>query len=530
MPKAPNPTEAARELARRGLAPFATLMFRRFELAAHLRMVIRQLERVERGEIDRLMLFLPPRHGKSLVGSQLYPAWYLGRHPDRSVIASSYGQELASDFGRKVRNTMADQLFESLFPHARVSPDSTAAHRFHLIAGGVYVATGVGGALTGRGADLLIIDDPVKNVEDANSAIYRSNLHDWYQSVAYTRLHPGGAVVLIQTRWHEDDLAGWLLREHADQGWKVLDLPAIAEPDDELGRVEGEALWPNRFPSKVLERTRMQIGSAAWASLYQQKPAALEGAVFKRNWWRYYTEATLPPRFESILISLDTAFKVGTSNDYSVGVVLGVAANGYFVLDLMRGRYEFPALERQVLALAERWKPERILLEDKASGQSLLQTLRLNSRLPITPVRVDTDKLSRAHAVTALVEMGNVLLPEAAPWLADFLDEVSSFPAAPHDDMVDALTQALNHVRDASPGGIWDFYRDQAERRARGEPEPESDTSMIDEYNAERKRLNELEDKRRGVIHQTTVSSGSVPQRTGTASMAHLALRSLFGR
>ncbi len=533
----PNDIERAKStaaraigLARTDLAVFCALVWPRFEMAPHHRLIVEHLEKAERGEIDRLLITLPPRHGKSLIASTMFPAWYLGRNPDRSIIASSYGQELASDFGRRVRNFVAEPLHRAIFPKCVHSDDSNAVHRFNLTAGGAYYAVGAGGPITGRGADLLLIDDPIKSREQAFSAAERKSLQSWYESVAYTRLQPGAAIVLIQTRWHQDDLAGWLLREHGDDGWIVLNLPAIAEADEGWRR-EGAALWPKRFSLAKLAQIRAAVGGAAWAALYQQRPAAAEGAVFKREWWRYYTAATLPPRFESIIISLDTAFKVGTSNDYSVGVVLGVAANGYFVLDLMRGRYEFPALERQVLALAERWKPERILLEDKASGQSLLQTLRLNSRLPIVPVRVDADKLSRAHAVTALCETGNVLLPEAAPWLADFLDEVSSFPAAPHDDQVDALTQVLNFVSaEGRDPFLIDFYREQVLRRDDPAHHPEEPNEMMETYIRTTQEIQEARDAARGVRHIETVSSGSVPQRTGAPAMGHLALRALFGR
>src|SRR6202171_5492865 len=409
-------------LARGDLAVYCSLVWPRFEMAPHHRLIVEHLEKVERGEIDRLLITLPPRHGKSLIASTLFPAWYLGRNPERSIIASSYGQELASDFGRRVRNFVAEPLHRAIFPKCVHSDDSNAVHRFNLTAGGAYYAVGAGGPITGRGADLLLIDDAIKSREQAYSPAERKSLQDWFESVAYTRLQPGAAIVMVQTRWHQDDLAGWLLREHVDDGWKVLDLPAIAERD-EGWRHEGAALWPKRFPLTRLAQIRQAIGGAAWSALYQQRPAAAEGAIFKRHWWRYWNAPMLPPRFETVLISLDTAFKAGSSNDYSVGIVLGVASNGYFVLDVWRDRVEFPALERMVVALAERWRPERILVEDKASGMSLLQALRLNSRLPLTPIRIDADKVSRAHSCSPSVEAGNVLLPEAAPWLGGFFRE-----------------------------------------------------------------------------------------------------------
>jgi predicted phage terminase large subunit-like protein len=475
----PGSMDGAINLARTDLACFCAMSYPKFELAHHHRLIVDRLEAIERGEIDRLIITMPPRHGKSLIASTLFPAWFLGRHPEWSIIASSYGQELASDFGRRVRNLVSDGLFQSIFPAAKLAGDSTAAHRFSLSKGGNYYAVGAGGPITGRGADLLLIDDPIKGLEDANSESYRRQLHQWFESVAYTRLQPEGAVVIISTRWHMDDLAGWLLREHPEERWTVLNLPAIAEVD-EGWRNEGDALWPAKFGVKTLAKIREQVGGATWASLYMQRPAAAEGAIFQRSWWRYHTPATLPARFEQIVVSLDCAFKTGSSNDYSVGLVLGVSEVGYYVLDLWRDRVEFPELLRAVEMLGLRWRPDRILIEDAASGQSLIQQLQTSSRLPIDAVKVDRDKVSRSFAVTPLIEAGRVFLPEDAEWLADFLEEVSSFPAAPHDDMVDALSQALNYVRQSS-SGVFEYYRDLATRHARGE-KPERDETMSNIY------------------------------------------------
>jgi predicted phage terminase large subunit-like protein len=441
-------TKAQRAIvaAQRDLAVYARLLWPRFEMAQHHRLVIERLEAVERGEIKRLMIFMPPRHGKSLISSTLFPPWYLGRNPSRSIIATSYGAELATDFGRSVRNLVSDALHQRIFPSSTIASDNAAAHRFSLMAGGAYFAVGAGGPITGRGADLLLIDDPIKGADQAQSASERRALQSWFESVAYSRLQPSGAIILIQTRWHEDDLAGWLLREHAQDGWQVLNLPAIAE-QDEGWRAEGDALWPKRFPIQALNQIRSAIGGAAWASLYQQRPAAAEGSIFKREWWRVYSEADKPLKFDQVILSLDTAFKTGASNDYSAAVVLGVSKLGFYLLDCWRARVEFPALKRKAQMLALRNNPNVVLIEDKASGQSLIQELQKESRLPIKAIKVDRDKVSRANAITPLIESGRVYLPQAAAWLADFLDEISSFPAAAHDDMVDAFTQALGFVR-----------------------------------------------------------------------------------
>jgi predicted phage terminase large subunit-like protein len=432
-------------MAHEDLACYSIAQWPQFERAAHHELIISKLEAVERGEIKRLMISLPPRHGKSVITSSIFPAWVLGRHPDYHVIFATYGQELSDDFGRRVRNFIADPVHQAIFPNCRLSEDSTAAHRFNTTAGGAYFAVGRGGPITGRGTDLLLIDDPIKDREEANSETIRRALHEWYRSVAYTRLMPGGAIIIIQTRWHEDDLAGWLLREHASENWDVLRLPAIAERDDGF-RKEGEALWPERFPLLELERIRMAIGGRAWASMYQQRPAAADGVIFKRGWWQFFPPP-LTVELNQIVQSWDTAFKKGTENDFSVCTTWGVTGNGYYLLHLWRERVEFPELKRVLASLAEQWKPNAILVEDKASGQSLIQELKLSTALPLILVKVDSDKQTRAQAVTPLMETGKVFLPESAPWVSGYVEEMACFPNGIHDDVVDATTQALNYLR-----------------------------------------------------------------------------------
>jgi predicted phage terminase large subunit-like protein len=434
--------------ARESLPCYSILQFPRFEFAAHTRAIVDHLEAVECGEIRRLMIFMPPRHGKSLIATQMFPAWYLGRHPDRFVISASYSQDLSDDFGRKVRNLVSDPLHRAVFPTCMLSDDSSSMRRFNTTIGGAYYAVGRGGPITGRGAHLLIIDDLLKDAEEAQSETIRRALHEWYSSVAYTRLQPGAAIVLIATRWHEDDLAGWLLREHDDEGWTVLSMPAIAERD-ESWRKEGEPLWPSHFPLQTLELNKSAIGSAAWASLYQQRPAAAEGAIFKREWWQHYTDQ---PTAGRIAQSWDTSFGKNTQGDYSVCTTWAATNNGYYLLNVWRARVDFPALKAQLVSQAGFWHPSAILVEDTASGQSLIQELR-TTNLPILPIKADSDKVSRASAVTPLIESGRVFLPQSTGWLQDFIDELAAFPNGAHDDSVDSLTQALNYLRRNSMGG-----------------------------------------------------------------------------
>ena len=240
-----------------------------YQTPQHIQLLADKLEAVERDEVKRLAIFMPPRHGKSQLTSQFFPAWFLGRNPDKYVIATTYAQDLADDFGRSVRNQIQDEDFQNIFENCNLSRDSSSVRRFHTTGGGVYYAVGAGGAITGRGAHLLLIDDPIKGREDADSEAMRSNLTDWYRSTAYSRLQPGGAIILIQTRWHEDDLAGWILRETTHEPWEIVELPAILDEKASkiLKRPKGEALWPQAYSKDRLDEIRKTAGSREWYSL-----------------------------------------------------------------------------------------------------------------------------------------------------------------------------------------------------------------------------------------------------------------------
>jgi hypothetical protein len=269
-------------LASIDLGCYAVALWPDFEVARHHQTIIEKLEAVERGEIKRLMIFMPPRHGKSLLSTQIFPSWYLGRNPARGIITASYAQDLADDFGRRVRNLLDEPLHRATFPACRLSEDSRAANRFGTTAGGTYFSVGVGAAITGRGAHLLLIDDPIKGAEEARSETVRRSLKEWYSSVARTRLQPGGAIVIIQTRWHEDDLAGWLLNEHGGEGWDVLSMPAIAETDEPF-RKAGEALWPSKFPVSELELIRREAGGAVWRRKAQSSSVTSGDTTIRRR-------------------------------------------------------------------------------------------------------------------------------------------------------------------------------------------------------------------------------------------------------
>jgi predicted phage terminase large subunit-like protein len=418
-----------------------------FECAPHHALIIEKIEMLLRGKIRKLAIICPPRHGKSTIASILLPPYFLGRNPGSSIITASYGAELSENWGRRVRNFVSSPLYNSIFPNCRLSPDSQAMNHFNTTVGGTYIAVGRGGAMTGFGAHLLVLDDLIKDAEEARSEIICKSVVDWLQAVALTRLTCDGKVVAISTRWSERDPLGWLLREQS--GWHVLHLPAVSEGGaDPLGRPLGAPLWESQFPLPALQSIRTAVGNQVWQCLYQGNPTAALGSVFKREWFRRYQQ--LPASFSKIIQSWDTAFKTGAANDYSVCTTWGVTDAAFYLLSLWRDKVEFPDLKKQVAIQAEQWRPHAVLLEDAASGQSLLQELKTATTFPVLAIKVDKDKETRASAVTAFFEAGKVQFPEGAPWLADLEDELAGFPGAVHDDIVDSVSQALNYLRGTS--------------------------------------------------------------------------------
>tara|TARA_R110000824_G_scaffold34096_9_gene108859 strand:- start:118 stop:1425 length:1308 start_codon:yes stop_codon:yes gene_type:complete len=412
-------------------------------------MLAATLDKVVSGEIKRLIVEIPPRHSKSVHVSELLPAYALGHDPDKRIILASYASGLAAAFSRRVRNTIADTRYGRLFPTTRLAVDSRAAGAWDISgrAGGL-IAAGVGSGITGHGADLLIIDDPVKDRKEAESVTRRQDVWDWYTSTARTRLHPGGAVIICQTRWHHDDLAGRLIDgqdeddDHADE-WTVLKFPAIATDEDDLGRQVGEPLWPERYTLDDLLRIKRDVGTRDWIALYQQEPSDEEGAIFPIGGWHFYETETMDfnSRFRNFQL-LDTAYKDGQQNDYSVIATWTRSPDGIlYARDWVQVRLQYPALKKVIKAQYDKWMPDRVHIEDKASGITLLQDLRALG-IPLAAYQPDGDKVVRAHAVTPFIESGRMLLPDAHPMLSDFLQEHAKFPAGAHDDMVDTTSMA----------------------------------------------------------------------------------------
>jgi predicted phage terminase large subunit-like protein len=439
-------------------AAFAWLVSRgTWQIAPHLDLLAERLLDVAQGKLKRLLIQMPPRHGKSEFASAHFPAWYLGTFAERRVILASYEHDFAASWGAKARDRFA-QWGPTLW-RLSLRRDKQAADDWG-IAGhtGGMVCAGVGGPITGRGADLLVIDDPVKSAEEADSETYRNRAWDWYRSTAYTRLEPGGTIILIMTRWHEDDLAGRVLAEAGKTGerWEIIKLPALAEANDVLGRAEGEALWSKRYPLAALMEIRESVGPYWWEALYQQRPAPPQGSLFKKHWWRFYSDRDRPKGFDQVLQSWDMSFKDTDSSSYVVGQVWGNVGARIYLLDQVRERMDFARTLEAVQELSARWPQATLkLVEDKANGPAVISALRY--KVPgLYAVKPQGGKLSRAQAILPLVAAGNVWLPnpQEQPWVEAFLAEASSFPVGATDDQVDAMSQGLQHflgVKDPDP-------------------------------------------------------------------------------
>jgi predicted phage terminase large subunit-like protein len=399
----------------------------------------------------RLIVSLPPGHGKSLLLSHWVPVWYLAEWPDRRIGLATYESSFGSYWGGLVRDTIADKSQELSL---ELSRDTTAKNYWSLTSGGSMFATGVGGPITGRRLNLLLIDDPIKNIAEAESQVYRESLWKWYLTVARTRLFQDGSIIVIMTRWHEDDLVGRLLEQQTEE-WEHIKLPALAEESDPLGRKVGEPLCPEMFDLPHLEVLRETVGGTTgryWVALYQQRPSAQEGSIFKIDWWQYHKEL---PQFTTVRQYWDTAFKARKTSDWSVCLTLGKYETGVCVLDMWRGQVEYPELIRMMKAKYDQFHPQAVKVEDAASGQSAIQSLTRDSSIPVVKITAEGSKESRANMITGLCEAKRVSLPERADWLAVFLDELTNFPGGKHDDIVDVFSYGVADLMFEDSFGAW---------------------------------------------------------------------------
>jgi predicted phage terminase large subunit-like protein len=444
----------------------------RWRRAPHLTLLCDILQQASLpGAGVRAVIEMPPRHGKSEACSRKFPPWVLGKRPDCEIILATYAADLSEDMSRVARSTL--RRHHDLFK-IKISSDSQAVNRWGIAdhRGGM-VACGVGGPLTGRGADILIIDDPHKNWEEAQSRARRDAVWNWWLTVARTRLAPGGSVIIIMTRWHPDDLVGRLQNTKGwkNHRWQELKLRcfASADKDDPLGRQPGEMLWPGRFSIEELAEIRADFSPQQFDALYQQEPAMEGGQIFKREWWRYKRREAFPV-FHRMIQSWDTAFKKGQENDYSVCTTWGEADDGYYLVDLWRNKVEYPDLKRVMQTNFDRFRGgynggagvTGVLVEDAASGQDIIAEFKRGSSIPILAVKVSKDKLIRAHAVTPVVESGRAILPEGDPWVHDYVNRMCDFPQVDFDDEIDSTTQGLSFlVAGGGKTGMLEFYARQ---------------------------------------------------------------------
>jgi predicted phage terminase large subunit-like protein len=450
-------------LLRRDLMTFTERAFEELNPEAkfipnpHLEVVAAELEACLRGEHRRLIINLPPRSLKSITASVAFPAFLLGHVPSAQIICASYGQDLADKHARDCRTLMLSSFYHSCFPGTRLSANKLSVNEFHTTRHGCRLSTSVGGVLTGRGADFIIIDDPLKP-DQAMSESGRKEVNSWFDNSLLSRLNDKnkGIIILVMQRLHMDDLVGHVQQQSS---WRVLSFPAIATEDEifpyktilgarRYSRRVGNLLQPEREPLETLERIRRESGEYNFSAQYQQQPIPVEGAIVKRSWLRYYGPEERPREFSRIIQSWDTANKAGELNDYSVCTTWGVWDKKFHLLHVYRGRLDFPELKRKVKELAERFDPTLILVEDKASGTQLIQELKRDAVFNVRPhsPRPGNDKVMRLYDQTAAFENERVWFPKEAPWLAEYLKELMAFPGGKHDDQVDSTTQALEEL------------------------------------------------------------------------------------
>ena len=440
-----------RETGQIDFMTFVKTMWPGFIHGDHHAVMATKFEEIASGKTKRLIINMPPRHTKSEFASYLLPAWYLGKFPNRKIIQCSNTAELAVGFGRKVRNLVGSEQYARVFPNVNLRSDSKAAGRWSTNGGGEYFAIGVGGTVTGKGADLLIIDDPHSEQEAAiassNPEVY-DKVYEWYSSGPRQRLQPGGAIIVIMTRWSKRDLIGKILQMNAErdgEDWEVINLPAILP--------SGNSLWPEFWSIEELTALKNELPVSKWNAQYQQSPTGDSGALVKREWWKLW-EGEDPPKCEYIIQSWDTAFTKNERSDYSACTTWGVFYknenpddSNIILLDAFKSRMEFPELKAKAMEMYKEWEPDAFIIEAKASGAPLIYELR-SMGIPVsefTPTR-GNDKISRMNSVTDLFASGKVWAP-GRRWAEEVIEEMAAFPNSDHDDLVDSATQALIRYR-----------------------------------------------------------------------------------
>ena len=458
-----DPASLLRALLRQDLTSFNQKVFytvapaRRYQHNWHLDVIAWHLAQCLEGEIRRLIITVPPRHLKSICASVAFPAWALGHDPSRRIIAASYSAELARKHALDCRAVMEAEWYRRVFPRTRLHPDKNTELEFMTTARGFRLATSVGGSLTGRGGNLIIIDDPLKPA-DATSEVKREAVKQWYDGTLYSRLDRklDDVIILIMQRLHADDLAGHVLEQ---EPWTHINIPAIAEApqrfqigsDQFVERRTGDVLDPEREPRATLEHIKATLGTYHFSAQYQQCPVPPGGAMIQWEWFGSYWDLPQRSSDDRIVQSWDTASKAEEINDYSVCTTWQVSGNRYYLIDIRRERLEYPGLRKRVVEEAQKHGAQVVLIEDKGSGTNLIQDLRQDGTYRPIPIMPEGDKVTRMSAQSAKIEAGYVVLPERATWLQDFQTEVLQFPHGRHDDQVDSLSQFLAWVSRPKP-------------------------------------------------------------------------------
>jgi len=479
------------EAAYNDLIEFCKQMQADYKVGKHHRILADMLMDIERGKEysddgedlpdtgkDRICVNMPPRHGKSQLISIYFPAWFLGRNPDKKVLMVSHTTDLAVDFGRKVRNLISTPEYQAIFPHVQLASDSKSAGRWNTSAGGEYFACGVGSALAGRGAHLLLVDDPhnEQDIISGNLDVF-DKAYEWFTFGARTRLMPGGRIAIVQTRWHLDDLTGRVVRDMAQNDladkYEVIEFPAVLEVEREVGSGKNaktltteKPLWPEFFNLDALYRTKASMPVFQWNAQYQQKPTAEEAALVKREWWKEWPHDD-PPACEYLIMTLDAAAEKNNRADYTAlttwGVFFNEEENCYCIilLNSIKKRLEFPELKELAMEQYEEWEPDAFIVEKKSSGTPLYQEMRRSGLMiqEYTPHRGSGDKTARLNSVADIVRSGLVYVPQTR-WAEELVEEVAGFPFMSHDDLVDTTIMALMRFRQ---GGFISLPTDEAE-------------------------------------------------------------------
>ena len=425
----------------------------------HHNIMAKKFEEIASGKLKRLIVNMPPRHTKSEFASYLFPAWLMGQKPKTKIIQATHTAELSYRFGRKMRNLMNDEEYRKIFKDVHLRADSKASGRWETNYGGEYFGAGIGGAITGRGADLLIIDDPHSEQSITDTSF--DNAFDWYVSGPRQRPQPGGAIVVVMTRWSERDLTGRLIRQQAEvkaDQWEVIEFPAILP--------SGKPIWPEYWKKEELEKIQANLPVMSWEAQYQQKPTSEEGAIIKREWWKTWKREDIP-ELRHVIQSYDTAFSKKTSADFSAISTWGVfrtefSRDNIILLDCIKERWDFPELKKIALEQYKYWEPETIIVEAKASGQPLIQELR-QVGIPVVSYSPSkgNDKFTRVNSVAPIFESGQVWAPEGKKFSEEMIEECAAFPYGENDDLVDSMTQAMMRYRQGNFVSLRDDYEDE---------------------------------------------------------------------